>query len=51
MSKGEAQRWKKNYIEMTIRQADGSYTWPTKATFLAAFKAAFLNEDKKEESI
>ena len=51
MSEGKAQRWKKNYIKMTIRQADGSYTWPTKAVFLAAFKAAFLNEDKKEESI
>ena len=51
MSEGEAQRWKKNYIEMTIRQADGSYTWPTKAAFLTAFKATFLNEDEKEESI
>ena len=51
MSEGEAQQWKKNYIETTIRQADGSYTWPTKATFLTAFKAAFLNEDEKEESI
>ena len=51
MSEGEAQLWKKNYVETTIRQADGSYTWPTKAVFLAAFKAAFLNEDEKEESI
>ena len=51
MSEGEAQRWKKNYIETTTRQADGSYTWPTKAVFLAAFKATFLNEDEKEESI
>ena len=51
MSEGGAQRWKKNYIETTIRQADGSYTWPTKAVFLATFKATFLNEDKKEESI
>ena len=51
MSEGEAQRWKKNYIETTIRQADGSYTWPTKTMFLDAFKAAFLNEDEKEESI
>ena len=51
MSEGEAQRWRKNYIETTIRQADGSYTWPTKAVFLATFKAAFLNEDEKEESI
>jgi hypothetical protein len=32
-------------------QGDGSYTWPTKAEFLTAFKAAFLNEDEKEESI
>jgi hypothetical protein len=51
MSEGEAQRWKKNYIETIIRQADGSYTWPTKAEFITAFKAAFLNEDEKEESI
>ena len=51
MSEGEAQWWKKNYIEMTIWQADGSYTWLTKAVFLAAFKATFLNEDEKEESI
>ena len=51
MSEGEAQRWKKNYIKMMIKQADGSYTWPTKAMFLTAFKATFLNEDKKEESI
>ena len=36
---------------MTIKQADGSYTWLTKAVFLTAFKAAFLNEDEKEESI
>ena len=49
-SEGEAQR-RKNYIKMTIKQADGSYTWPTKAMFLTAFKATFLNEDKKEESI
>jgi hypothetical protein len=41
MSEGEAQQWKKNYIETIIRQADGTYTWPTKAAFLAAFKAAF----------
>ena len=51
MSEGEAQRWKKNYIEMTIKQADEPYTWPTKAVFLTAFKAAFLNKDEKEESI
>ena len=51
ISEGEAQWWKKNYIKMMIKQADGSYTWPTKAMFLTAFKATFLNEDKKEESI
>ena len=51
MSKGEALRWRKNYIETVVKQADGSYTWPTKAVFLTAFKAAFLNEDEKEESI
>ena len=51
MSEGKAQWWKKNYIETMIKQANGSYTWPTKATFLTAFKAAFLNEDEKEESI
>jgi hypothetical protein len=51
MSEGEAQRWKKNYIETIIQQRDGTYTWPTKAAFLIAFKAAFLNEDEKEESI
>ena len=50
MSEEEAQQWK-NYIETTIKQADGSYTWLTKAVFLTAFKAAFLNEDEKEESI
>jgi len=51
MSKGEALRWRKNYIETVVKQADGSYTWPTKAVFLTAFKAAFLNKDEKEESI
>jgi len=51
MSEGEALCWRKNYIETVVKQADGSYTWPTKAVFLAAFKAAFLNEDEKEESI
>jgi len=51
MSEGEALRWRKNYIETVIEQVDGSYTWPTKAVFLTAFKAAFLNEDEKEESI
>jgi len=51
MSEGEALRWRKNYIKTVVKQADGSYTWPTKAVFLAAFKAAFLNEDEKEESI
>jgi len=51
MSEGEAQRWKKDYIQTTIKQADESYVWPTKADFLKAFKAAFLNEDEKEESI
>ena len=51
MSEGEAFRWRKNYIETIVKQADGSYTWPTKAVFLTTFKAAFLNEDKKEESI
>lgn len=51
MSDGEALRWRRNYIETKVRQADGSYTWPTKAVFLGAFKAAFLNEDEKEESI
>jgi len=42
MSEGEALRWRKNYIETVVKQADGSYTWPTKAVFLTAFKAAFL---------
>jgi len=51
MSDGEALRWRKNYIETKVRQTDGVYKWPTKAVFLAAFKAAFLNEDEKEESI
>jgi len=51
MSEGEALRWRKNYIETVVKQADGSYTWPTKVVFLATFKAAFLNEDEKEESI
>jgi len=51
MSEGEALRWRKNYIETVVKQADGSYTWPTKAVFLTAFKATFLNEDEKEESI
>jgi len=51
MSEGEALRWRKNYIETIVKQADGSYTWPTKAVFLTTFKAAFLNEDEKEESI
>jgi hypothetical protein len=51
MNTGEALHWRKNYIEMTVRQNDGTYQWPTKEVFLKAFKAAFLNEDEKEESI
>jgi len=51
MSEGEALQWRKNYIETVVKQADGSYTWPTKAVFLTAFKATLLNEDEKEESI
>ena len=51
MNDREALHWRKNYIEMTVRQNDGTYQWPTKEVFLKAFKAAFLNEDKKEESI
>ena len=51
MNDGEALCWRKNYIETQVKQANGSYTLPTKAVFLNAFKAAFLNEDEKEESI
>ena len=51
MNTGEALRWRKNYIETTVRQNDGTYQWLTKEVFLKAFKAAFLNEDEKEESI
>jgi len=51
MSDREALHWRKNYIETKVKQANGSYKWPTKAVFLTAFKAAFLNEDEKEESI
>ena len=51
MNKGEALRWRKNYIETTVKQNDRTYQWPTKEVFLKAFKAAFLNEDEKEESI
>ena len=51
MNTGEALRWRKNYIETTVRQNDGTYQWPTKEVFLKAFKAALLNEDEKEESI
>ena len=51
MNTGEALHWRKNYIEMTVRQNDGTYQWPTKEVFLKAFKAAFLNEDEKEEYI
>ncbi|KIM37951.1 hypothetical protein M413DRAFT_76544 [Hebeloma cylindrosporum] len=51
MSDGEAGRWRKDYIETKVRKADGSYNWPTKANFPRDFKAVFLNEDEKEESI
>ena len=51
MNTGEALQWRKNYIEMIVRQTDGTYQWPTKEAFLKAFRAAFLNEDEKEESI
>jgi Retrotransposon gag protein len=51
MSEGEALMWRKDYIETKVKQADGSYTWPTKAQFLTAFRAAFLNEDEKGESL
>ena len=51
MNTGEALHWRKNYIKTTVRQNDGTYQWPTKEVFLKAFKAAFLNEDEKEESI
>ncbi|KIM45016.1 hypothetical protein M413DRAFT_24283 [Hebeloma cylindrosporum] len=51
MSNGEARRWRKDYIETKVRKADGSYDWLTKANFLKDFKAAFLNEDEKEQSI
>jgi hypothetical protein len=51
MSGGEALRWRKNYMETEIKGANGAYVWPTKADFLETFKTAFLNEDKKEESI
>ena len=51
MNEGEALHWRKNYIETTVRQNDGTYQWPTKEVFLKALRAAFLNEDEKEESI
>ena len=51
MNEGEALCWRKNYIETTVKQADGTYKWPTQEAFLKDFKAAFLNEDEKEESI
>ena len=51
MNTGEALRWRKNYIETIVKQTDGTYRWPDKETFLKAFRAAFLNEDEKEESI
>ena len=51
MNEGEALHWRKNYIETTVKQNDGTYQWPTQAVFLRDFKAAFLNEDEKEESI
>ena len=51
MNEGEALRWRKNYIETAIKQNDGTYKWPTQEVFLKDFKAAFLNEDEKEESI
>ena len=51
MNEGEALHWRKNYIEMTVKQTDGTYKWLTQEVFLKNFKAAFLNEDKKEESI
>ena len=34
MNTGEALHWRKNYIEMTVRQNDGTYQWPTKEVFL-----------------
>ena len=51
MNEGEALRWRKNYIETAVKQNDGTYKWPTQEVFLKDFKAAFLNEDEKEESI
>ena len=51
MNEGEALHWRKNYIKTAVKQNDGTYQWPTQAAFLKDFKAAFLNEDKKEESI
>ena len=51
MNEGEALHWRKNYIETSVKQTDGTYKWPTQTVFLKDFKAAFLNEDEKEESI
>ena len=51
MNEGEALCWRKNYIETAVKQTDGTYKWPTQTVFLKDFKAAFLNEDEKEESI
>ena len=51
MNEGEALHWRKNYIETAVKQNDGTYQWLTQTAFLKDFKAAFLNEDEKEESI
>ena len=51
MNEGEALHWRKNYIETAVKQTNGTYKWPTQEVFLKDFKAAFLNEDEKEESI
>ena len=51
MNEGEALCWRKNYIETAVKQNDGTYKWLMQADFLKDFKAAFLNEDEKEESI
>ena len=51
MNEGEALQWRKNYIKTIVKQTNGTYKWPTQEVFLKDFKAAFLYEDKKEESI
>ena len=51
MNEGEALCWRKNYIETIVKQTDGTYKWLTQEAFYKDFKAVFLNEDEKEESI